>query len=69
MNISDVVNITEGELLNTPKIQSVNAATTYQSKVERGDLFFSDDIEAIESAVENGAYTIIFEDDSTLCIA
>jgi ferrochelatase len=64
MNISDVVNITEGELLNTPKIQSVNAATAYQSKIERGDLFFSDDIEAIESAIANGAYAVVFEGDS-----
>ncbi|MBN2768570.1 MAG: hypothetical protein JXQ68_05665 [Campylobacterales bacterium] len=63
MNISDVVNITEGELQNTPKIQAINAATTYQSKVDRGDLFFSDDIKEIENAIENGAYAIVYEGD------
>ena len=66
MNISDVVNITEGELQNTPKIQAINAATTYQSKVERGDLFFSNDAKEIESAIENGAYAIVFESDKII---
>ncbi len=41
MNISDVVNITNGELASSPKIKSVNSATVYPSKVEQGYLFFS----------------------------
>lgn len=64
MNISDVVNITNGELVSKPKIQSINSATVYPSKVELGDLFFSSSQEDIDSALSNGAYAIIFDDDT-----
>ncbi|MDD5359810.1 MAG: hypothetical protein PHI79_06480 [Sulfurovaceae bacterium] len=64
MNISDVVNITNGELIGTPKIQSINSATVYPSKVELGDLFFSSNQEDIDNALSNGAYAIIFDDDN-----
>jgi ferrochelatase len=63
MNISDVVNITNGELIGAPKIQSVNSATVYPSKVEVGDVFFSSSQEDIDSAVSNGAYAIIYDSD------
>ncbi len=63
MNISDVINITNGELIGTPKIQSVNSATVYPSKVEQGDLFFSSSQEDIDSALSNGAYAVIFDND------
>lgn len=64
MNISDVVNITNGELIGSPKIQSINSATVYPSKVELGDLFFSSIQEDIDSALSNGAYAIIYDDDN-----
>lgn len=59
MKIEDILNLTDGVLLGEPKVQAVNAATVYPSKVEQGDLFFSSDQEEIDKAVENGAYAII----------
>lgn len=61
MNISDIVNTTEGELQNNPKIQSVESATVYSSKVERGDLFFSSSQDDIDTAIANGAYVIVYD--------
>lgn len=64
MNISDVVNITEGVLANIPKVQSVNSVSVYPSKIEQGDLFISSNQEDIDSAIENGAYAIIYDDEA-----
>jgi len=64
MKIEDIVNLTEGTLANTPKVQAIEAATVYPSKVEHGDLFFSSNQEDIDKAVQNGAYAVIYDDDS-----
>jgi ferrochelatase len=64
MKIEDILNLTEGTLSNTPKVQAIEAATVYHSKVEHGDLFFSSSQEEIDKAIENGAYAIIYDDDS-----
>ena len=64
MKIEDILNLTEGLLTNTPQIQSIESATVYQSKVEHGDLFFSSSQEEIDQAIENGAYAIVYDDES-----
>ena len=64
MKIEDILNLTEGTLSNTPKVQAIEAATVYYSKVEHGDLFFSSNQEEIDQAIANGAYAIIYDDDS-----
>ncbi len=64
MKIEDILNLTEGTLSNTPKVQSIEAATVYYSKVEHGDLFFSSNQEEIDQAIANGAYAIVYDDDS-----
>lgn len=61
MNIEDILNITQGELVNSPSIQAVQSATAYPSKVELGDLFFASRREDIPLAVKNEAYSIVFE--------
>ena len=66
MNISDIVNIAEGILVNLPKVQSVNSASVYPSKIEQGDLFISSNQQDIDSAIENGAYAIIYDDESII---
>jgi len=66
MKIEDIVNLTEGTLTNTPKVQAVEAATVYYSKVEHGDLFFSSNQEEIDQAIANGAYAIVYSDDSII---
>jgi len=64
MKIEDILNLTEGILTNTPKIQAIESATVYYSKVEHGDLFFSSNQEEIDQAIENGAYAIVYDDEN-----
>jgi len=64
MKIEDILNLTEGVLANTPKVQAIEAATVYPSKVEHGDLFFSSIQEDIDKAIQNGAYAIVYDDES-----
>jgi len=66
MKIEDILNLTEGTLSNTPQIKAIEAATVYQSKVDHGDLFFSSNQEDIDQALANGAYAIVYDDDSIL---
>ena len=64
MKIEDILNLTEGVLTNTPKIQAIEAATVFYSKVENGDLFFSSNQEEIDQAIANGAYAIVYDDEN-----
>ena len=66
MKIEDIINLTEGVLTNTPKVQAIKAATVYPSKVEHGDLFFSSIQEDIDKAIQNGAYAIVYDDESII---
>lgn len=63
MKIEDILNLTEGVLTNIPKVQAIEAATVYQSKVDHGDLFFSSKQEEIDQAIENGAYAIVYDNE------
>ena len=62
MHINDLLNITGGKLANTPKVQRIEGVTLYPSKVEEKDLFFSNDSEQIQKAIDAGAYAIIYSD-------
>ena len=64
MKISDVVNITQGECINTPVVQAIESATVFPSKVEAGELFFAARREDIPAAVAGGAYAIVFEGEA-----
>jgi ferrochelatase len=64
MKIEDILNLTEGILSNTPRVQAIEAATVFHSKVDHGDLFFSSNQEEIDRAVENGAYAIVYDDEN-----
>ena len=66
MKIEDILNLTEGELKSSPEITAINAATAFPSKIEHGDMLFASSIEDIETAVANGAYAIVYEDDSVV---
>ncbi|MDD3775110.1 MAG: hypothetical protein PHV08_04020 [Sulfurovaceae bacterium] len=63
MNISDIVNITDGLLIGAPKVQAVESASVYPSKIEHGDLFFSSSQDEIDSAINNGAYAIVYDNE------
>lgn len=64
MKISDIVNLTEGILVNEPNVQAIDAATVFHSKVDNGDLFISSNQEDIDNAIGNGAYAIVYDDES-----
>jgi len=66
MKIEDILNLTEGTLSNTPKVQAIDAATVYVSKVDSGDLFFSSSQEEINQAVESGAYAIVYDGENII---
>ena len=61
MTIENLINIIGGELQNEPKINRVESATIYPSKVDSGDLFFATDKESAQKAIENGAFAIVYE--------
>lgn len=63
MTIDALVSLTDGSLQNEPTIQAIEGATVFPSKVEHGDLFFSSDPEEISSALANGAYAIVYDDE------
>jgi len=66
MKIKDILNLTEGILTNTPKVQAIEAATVYPSKVDHGDLFFSSNQEEIDKAIDNGAYAIVYDNGNII---
>ncbi|MGW8169448.1 MAG: hypothetical protein ACWGHH_05535 [Sulfurovaceae bacterium] len=66
MNISDIVNITDGVLVGTPKVQAIESASVYPSKIEHGDLFFSSSQDEINSAIGNGAYAIVYDNEEII---
>ncbi len=64
MTIDALLNLTNGTLQNTPSIHTIEGATVFPSKVEHGDLFISSSSEEIDMALENGAYAIIYDDET-----
>jgi len=66
MTIDALVNLTDGVLQNTPTIQSIEGATVFPSKVDHGDLFFSSEQKEIDTALENGAYGIIYSGEEIM---
>ena len=63
MTIDSLLNLTDGTLQNEPTIQAIEGATVFPSKVEHGDLFISSSPDDITTALENGAYGIIYSGD------
>ncbi len=66
MKIEDILNLTEGVLINNPKVQAIESATVFYSKVDHGDLFFSSNQEEIDQAIKNGAYAIVYDNDAII---
>ena len=60
MRIEDIVNITDGELVNEGYIKDILAFSDEVKKVKREYLFISNDIEDIQEAIKKGAYAILF---------
>lgn len=63
MQISSIIDITNGELLNSPFISFIYAFKTDVKKVKEGDLFIAKNLDDIELAVKNGAFAILLEEN------
>lgn len=63
MKISSIVDIVDGELLNSPSISFINNISSDANKVKTSDMFIAKDIEDLKIALQNGAYAVIFEKD------
>ena len=63
MKISSLIDIVDGELLNSPSISFINSIKTDPNRVKTSDLFIAKNIEDLKIAIENGAYAVIFEKD------
>lgn len=59
MNLQALLDITGGQLSNTPPISEFHQIIFDAKKVQRGDLFISEDAEAIVEALQQGAYGIL----------
>jgi len=61
VQISSLIDIIGGRLLNQPSISFIYSFKTDPSKVKEGDLFIALKLDDIELAVKNGAFAIIIE--------
>ena len=62
MRISSLIDLVNGELLNSPSISFIYSFKTDPTKVKEGDLFIAKDINSIALAVQNGAFAIIIDE-------
>jgi len=65
MKISSILDIVRGKFQNKPKISFVTQMHSLLKKVKEGDLFISNDLIQIKSAINKGAFCIISELDLT----
>ncbi|WP_198305776.1 peptidoglycan synthetase [Arcobacter vandammei] len=63
MKISSIVDIIDGELLNSPSISFINDIKTDVNKVKTSDLFIAKNLVDLKESIQNGAYAVIFEED------
>ena len=63
MQISSILDIVDGKLLNSPSISFIYSIKTNAKKVKEGDLFVAKDLNDIELAIKNGAFAIIIEEN------
>ena len=61
IRVHQAVEIINGELINSPAIGSFEGFTTRLECVQRGSLFFAADPLQIDSAIQKGAFGIVFD--------
>ncbi len=61
MRLENTIALTYGKLVNEPFVNSFDDVVFEAHKVKRGDLFIAFDESAIEEAIVNGAYGVIFD--------
>jgi ferrochelatase len=63
VQISSILDIVDGELLNSPSISFIYSIKTNAKKVKEGDLFIAKNSNDIELAIKHGAFAIIIEEN------
>jgi len=63
MQISSIVDIVGGKLLNTPAISFITQIHTNYKKINDGDLFIVKNKNDIEFAIQNGAFALLVDFD------
>lgn len=66
MQISSILDIIDGRLLNHPSISFIYSIKTNPKKVREGDLFIVQKDEDISLAISNGAFAIVVDKDIEL---
>ena len=61
MRLENILALTNGELINSPFVNSFENIVYDAKNVRRGDLFIAFDEGTIEDAILNGAYGVIFD--------
>ncbi|VAY86654.1 hypothetical protein MNB_ARC-1_32 [hydrothermal vent metagenome] len=67
MQISSVVDIVNGQLLNEPYISSIVQIHDSVKKIRVGDLFIVKNKNDITTAIQNGAFAILLDFDVEIC--
>jgi len=63
VQITSILDIVDGKLLNSPSISFIYSIKTNPHKVKESDLFIVQNIEDIPLALENGAFALIISED------
>lgn len=63
MQITSILDIVDGRLLNQPSISFIYSIKTSVKKVKEGDLFIVQNKEDINEALENGAFALIVDEN------
>lgn len=61
MRINQVVELLQGELSNSPAVDSFNSVALNLSNLKRGGLFFAKCLDDIDMAISMGAYGIVYD--------
>lgn len=63
MKLTQIVELMQGELNNTPAIDAFNGVAFEISRLKKGNLFFAKNTDEIDVAVTMGAYGIVYDQD------
>lgn len=66
MQISSIVDIVEGNLVNSPSISFIYDIKTKLNKIHEGDLFIARNQSQIEEALNKGAFGVIYDFDTPI---
>ncbi len=61
MQITSILDIIDGRLLNHPSISFIYSIKTNPKKIKEGDLFIVQNVEDISLAIENGAFALVVD--------